>query len=207
MNNDREEHEIKIVPLLAEPFCIVNDVLEEDERKTLIDKVRVFSKNWEGDGSKAWISGEKSPNNSFGLNKEFFSVDEFRHLAKISENFVNEINQSLNSSIDKWTIAEGWYNLYTKHNYQEYHVHPSFGWSAIYFCKIPEGSSPIIFTDFNKQYISYTSGCVDTFKNVIDMKFPENSMVLFRSNIPHKVPFGNNDEERITLSFNFKVGD
>ena len=196
-----------IIPIFAEPFVLISDFLDEELRKNLVKRVEECSEHWNGDGEKVWTSQKKSPKNSFNLS-EHNQVKEFNIL---SEKVFSEV-QSLADNLDlsyKVSCMQSWYNLYEKDNFQEYHLHPQCTFSSIYFCKMPEGSSPVIFTDFVKQSRSLPKSGNQTFReepmfsdtHVGD--FEENSLVIFRSYIPHQVPIGNNNDDRITFSFNF----
>ena len=53
-----------------------------------------------------------------------------------------------------------------------------------------------------QEYNNISEASNDCFKSKIDIEFPQNSMLIFRSHVLHKVPFGTNNEDRITFSFN-----
>ena len=194
--------QLQISPLFAEPFCVIEDVIPEDMRKVLIKRVKKCSKEWVGHGSEAWLSEKKSPSNCFGLHREFASVKEFKELSEVVLHNCKKLASSLGMPEFDWRVVNGWYNSYDKTNYQEFHVHPSSYFSAIYFCKIPKGSAPVSFMNFNKEYNTIYPMNRDCFKTQMDIEFSQNSMLLFRSSVPHKVPFGKNNEDRITFSFN-----
>ena len=106
----------------------------------------------------------------------------------------------------EFKCTNAWYNSYTKHQFQEFHAHPSNYFSAIYFCDIPEGSAPIVFLTLQKwQHSCHTwiAPKLQNSKHTSTIEFESNTLLIFRSHLPHSVPFGKNEEERITFSFNF----
>jgi len=194
--------QVQISPLFAEPFCVIQDAIPEDMRKILISKVKKYSKKWKGYGEDAWSSGKKSPTNSFGMDAEFRSVKEFKELASLVLHNCEQVAKGLGMPEFDWRVSNGWYNSYDKNNYQEFHVHPMSYFSIIYFCKLPKGSAPVIFMNSTQEYNNISDASNDCFKSKIDIEFPQNSMLIFRSHVLHKVPFGTNNEDRITFSFN-----
>ena len=196
----------EIIPIFAEPLSIVYDFLDQKFREKLINKSEEYSKKVAGKGNCVWYSGEKSPTNSFGTNTNS-CVDQFKLLSTIVEGEVQNLSYSLGSNY-KLKLIHSWYNIYTKDNYQEYHIHPNSYFSAVYNCKMPEGSAPLILTDFTKQAQVIPDQkdeleISDIYRDQLSVNFKENSLVVFRSHVPHKVPFGENEENRITFSFNF----
>ena len=196
----------EIFPRFADPFVVITNFLDDELNKTLTEKVQNFSKTWVGKGKEIWESAEKSPKNSFGLDGHS-EVNEFNLLSmKVTEE-VQDLGNYLGSS-HKFVLKNAWYNLYNKNNFQEYHVHSPCLFSAIYFCKIPKGSSPVTFFDFSRQAkalpsISYSPDENPMFIDSFIGGSEENSLIIFRSHIPHNVRFGDNDDDRITFSFNF----
>ena len=196
----------EIIPRFAEPFGIVSDFLDEELRQKLIEKVENLSQKWIGTGQEIWESDNKSPKNSFGLD-DHEKVYEFNLLSEKVKDEVQGLAKELFSS-HKFKLHDSWYNLYTKYNFQENHIHTPCLFSAIYFCKLPKGSSSVNFNDFTKNALSLPSEKpphnVNTmFCDRFSGPFEENSLIIFRSYIPHNVPFGDNDDNRITFSFNF----
>ena len=196
----------ELIPRFAEPFGIISDFLDEELRQKLIEKVEDLSQKWVGTGQEVWESNNKSPNNSFGLD-DFKKIYEFNLLTEYVKNEVQELANELNIA-HHFTCNSAWYNSYTKNQYQEYHIHIPCKFSAIYLCKMPEGSSPVIFNNFTKTTLVSPPGGNNSIRQMFDDKysgpFEENSLIIFRSHIPHSVPFGNNDENRVTFSFNFE---
>ena len=194
--------QVQISPLFAEPFCVIQDAVPEDMRKILSSKVKKYSKKWKGYGDDAWSSGKKSPTNCFGMDAEFRSVKEFKELSGLVLHNCEQVAKGLGMPKFDWKVTNAWYNSYDKNNYQEFHVHPMSYFSVIYFCKLPKGSSPVIFMNSTQEYNNISDMNNDCFKSKIDIEFPQNSMLIFRSHVLHKVPFGTNNEDRITFSFN-----
>ena len=197
----------QIAPFFAEPFYVIPDFLDHDLRQMLIRKVKKFSKKWEGEGKNVWASATKSPSNSFLLDEKFHKVEEFHKLLNVVHDNVQIFAEKLGVTEYEFKCISAWYNSYTKEQFQEFHSHPNNFFSVIYFCDLPEGSAPIIFSDFtgmgNLLPRQDNTKTPEFFKYTSTIEFKSNTLLIFRSHIPHSVPFGKNEEERITFSFNF----
>jgi uncharacterized protein (TIGR02466 family) len=177
---------------------IENKILSDEQRIKLQEKTLKYSENVVS-GGKEWKSNVKNNHGYSNLND-----DDFKRLEDNITQHVNNFAMSLMSDF-KYTCNSSWYNIYDKNSYQEYHVHTNSIFSAVYFLSYPDGSSPLVFS----------SEILDMFpmKNILEYNFfnsgifeyhaEENSLVIFRSNIRHMVPKGENKIPRITLSYNF----
>ena len=121
----------------------------------------------------------------------------------ITEN-VNEYAKTLNYQ-NKFLCKEGWFNIYNKYDYQEFHTHSNYSLSTIYFLKSPKNGAK---TYFN------TDPIVDSNRPKLDSKFLPTStliyydpipgrLLIFRSNILHCVQRHESKEIRISLAYNF----
>lgn len=134
-------------------------------------------------------------------------------------NIINDKNfKSLNNwvfkSVDQYakdTFISGnlettgaWFNIYAKHDYQEFHKHPFNSLSAIYILSAPKNSSKIFFKNPADDIfqIIRTEHTMETCQTVYYNSEP-GKLIIFPSNISHAVEQHLNDKVRITLSYNF----
>ena len=77
---------------------------------------------------------------------------------------------------NKYRCKEGWFNIYKKYDYQEFHDHGKSTLSAVYFLKSnPKKSSKIYFKfllQFITLYILYNK--YNIYSNIFFIKIPNN---------------------------------
>lgn len=107
---------------------------------------------------------------------------------------------------ESFDYGSAWFNIYNKHDYQEFHKHPGYKISAIYILDCdPDSESEIYFknpTDemFEIKYKNITN------KNsqIISHQSVPGKLIIFPSNISHCVSKNKSDKKRISLSYNFR---
>ena len=143
-------------------------------------------------GGKGWISNQtyNTSDNQFDICKDK-RFDELNNWVRQQvEDYKRLIK--LNLTIDDGT---GWFNVYTKGDYQETHQHIGSFISCVYFLKARQDGANLYFkppyydTHLDVPYVKH--------------KAEEGKLVMFRSFIPHGVEKHNSDENRITLAYNF----
>ncbi len=131
------------------------------------------------------------------------------------ETILNEITKRVNHfarrlgvdvSRNKFKAGEGWLNIYKQNDFQEFHHHAGYQFSAVYYVKTPAQSSEIIFEtpvapDMNPLPIILHSYLTDQRARY---SAAAGEVIIFRSNIRHCVPAHQGSDERISLAFNFK---
>ena len=183
------------------PTCayIENRILSDGQRINLYEKTLKYSEDIRP-GGKQWKANVKNNHGYSDLNAD----DDFKKLEGIVTEHVNYFATSLMSDF-KYTCNSSWYNIYDENSYQEYHIHTNSIFSAVYFLSYPEGSSPLVFSNEIldmlpirniREYNFFNSG-------IFEYHAEENSLIIFRSNVRHMVPKGENKIPRITLSYNF----
>jgi uncharacterized protein (TIGR02466 family) len=107
---------------------------------------------------------------------------------------------------NNFLCKEAWFNVYKKYDYQEFHNHPSFTLSAVYFLKSSEKDARIFFnldpfSDANKPEID-----PDFFitSSMIHYDPVPGRLLIFRSNLLHCVERQESNDLRISLAYNFK---
>lgn len=153
-------------------------------------------------GGKGWISKE-TYNTSDGAYE--------LHLDSRFKQLNDWINKSITLYIQETKIDfkpkeyQSWFNIYKKGDYQEVHVHPNSILSAVYFLKAGEKSSSLVLhPPFQDQRdISKTDGSMGTTTTIKYNPIP-GRLVVFRSYLPHCVGKHQDDEDRITIAYNYQ---
>jgi|GEM_PF-5941872 len=152
-------------------------------------------------GGGNWISNKTY--NTTGTH-DILKDKEFKDLNKWVIGKVNEYVETLRYK-NKFLCKEGWFNIYNKYDYQEYHTHPDYSISAIYFLKSPKLGARTFFD---------TDPAADSNRPELDPNFlPTSKMIhydptpgrllIFRSNLLHCVERHESKEQRISLAYNF----
>ncbi|AIQ95411.1 TIGR02466 family protein [Prochlorococcus sp. MIT 0604] len=137
------------------------------------------------------------------------------HLLKQIINAVNTIHQI--SRKGDLQLTNFWINISGKGSSNTPHTHSGLTYSGVFFIKVPKemkGGRFLFYRNFNEaDFIS--SEYMGLFKEGYQMQgydYPintispkENLLVVFPSWVPHAVEINLSDEERISLSFNFKL--
>ena len=128
---------------------------------------------------------------------------------------VNVIHQS--SRQGELKLTNFWINISGKGSSNTPHTHSGLTYSGVYFIKVPKemkGGRFLFYRNFNEaDFISteymglfkegYQKQGYDYPINTIAPK--ENMLIVFPSWVPHAVEINLSNEERISLSFNFKL--
>ncbi len=136
-------------------------------------------------------------------------------LLKQISNAVNTIHQI--SRQGDLLLTNFWINISGKGSSNTPHTHSGLTYSGVFFIKVPKemkGGRFLFYRNFNEaDFISteYMGHFKDGYQlkgydypiNTISPK--ENMLVVFPSWVPHAVEINLSEEERISLSFNFKL--
>lgn len=111
----------------------------------------------------------------------------------------------INTNRNKFTCEEGWLNVYDQRDFQEYHYHAGFKFSAVYYVQVPSDSeiifeSPLL-PDMDPLPVMLHSAITDERARY---KVLPGQILVFRSSLRHCVPAYTGTEPRISLAFNFK---
>jgi len=174
-----------------------------DVQKDIVKKCYDLKNNVPS-GGENWVSN--STYNTIG-NHDVFSdpmfssindfvvheVKEYCKLLKIKEDFID------------YKPIDSWFNIYNKGDYQEYHHHANSVLSVVYFLKTTENPAKIYFKNPYTDMIPpiYNNFTPDTFERV--HYEPVDGMVLiFRSHLEHCVEKQIDEENRISIAYNFR---
>ncbi len=187
------------------PTAILADTVENHQElnKKLLERISEI-RNTIPSGGQNWLGKPYNTCGTFDISTDpaFSEV-----LAEITSR-VNHYASRLGINLSRWqpVCGEGWLNIYKQSDFQEYHHHAGYQFSAVYYVTAPENSSEIIFEtpkppDMNPLPIILHSALTDerTRYNAEPGK-----IIVFRSSIRHCVPAHQGNDERISLAFNFK---
>lgn len=181
----------------------VEDVLTSDEFD-LIYKRLVDIKNNVASKADNWLTKDVYTTHD-SLNLCSLQIPEIKTLIDKVSFYVNAFN-NINGSDHEYTCSSSWLNYYSKNQYQEYHNHAGNTYSAVFYSKVDENSSPLIFENpiATIDMLPPKSIVEENDRNYMTWVQPakENSLIIFRSWLKHMVPL-NNSNERISVSFNF----
>ena len=147
--------------------------------------------------------------------RDFNNLPSTNQLVNQITNAVNTIHQiSRQGELD---LTNFWINISGKGSSNTPHTHPGFTYSGVFFIKIPKemkGGRFLFYRNFNEAGFNSTE-YMGLFKEEYQLKgydYPintispkENMLIVFPSWVPHAVEINLSDEDRISLSFNFKL--
>lgn len=127
---------------------------------------------------------------------------EVRRLVEVCKYIVMNFSREFGYKNPKVECIDCWFNVYEHGDYQEDHIHGKSHFSLVYYVKVPENSGSIVFTSCD--------GVNDTFSlalNIVDYTVVpcESEVILFRSNLHHRVHKNRSNEHRVSIAMNFKV--
>jgi|TARA_R100001530_G_scaffold54862_1_gene40392 uncharacterized protein (TIGR02466 family) len=190
-----------VINLFSTPIKIVEN--NSFDNTNLINHCEKLSKKVES-GGKHWIN-KKVFNTSYTYNiyddKKFYDLNLW--ISKQVKLFVNELGFE-NIDDDK-TI--GWFNIYNKDDYQDWHNHNFYLVSAIYYLKTNTHSAKTYFKNplpENPNIPKFNPNNPYTWKTYF-VEPKENNLVIFKSDLDHCVESHTDDFSRITLAYNFST--
>lgn len=100
---------------------------------------------------------------------------------------------------------DAWINVNKPGDSQEFHVHPTLIFSAVYYIKTNQNSGMIEFMKPSGFLEEKLSDCKYSKYNSNRENYNPNEgdLIIFRSNLPHRVMTNISDENRVSLAMNF----
>ena len=141
-------------------------------------------------GGKEWISNE-----TYNTSDNVFQIHEEKKFEPLNSWIMESINKYINDSNLDFKINK---------DYQEIHQHTNTIISAVYFLKSNQKSSSLIFRPpfIDQLDVKKTNNfCCN---GNIEYKPIPGRLIVFRSFVPHCVPQHKDNQDRITLSYNFR---
>jgi len=187
------------------PTAILYDTVEnaDDLNKKLLERIEEI-RNTIPAGGRNWLGKPYNTCGTLDISKDPSFEIIVKEISKRVHHYANRLG--IDTARHRFTAEDGWLNIYKQSDFQEYHHHATYQFSAVYYVKVPENSSEIIFEspappDMNPLPITLHSHLTDQ-----RARYPVKAgdIVIFRSNIRHCVPAHQGTDERISLAFNFK---
>jgi uncharacterized protein (TIGR02466 family) len=178
-----------------------DNILNINETNFLLSKVNQI-KNVTENGKSDWQCDIYTTFKKYDITKD----DDFLNLTSKINFHINEFAKSLNSN-HQYKCNEGWFNICNKNQYQEFHYHPGYTFSAVYYLNAPEGSGKLIFNSPLLPDMMPVKNIINEKDNVLTLQNCEylaiqNRLIIFRSNLQHMVTQGTNESDRISFAFN-----
>jgi len=186
------------------PTTILNENIEnyKEINSKLMDKILKIEKSYPSGGSN-WLAAPYNTCGTYDISKD----ESFENIINIVTNKVNFLAENLgvNTEENKFKCKEGWLNIYKSNQFQEFHYHAGFKFSAVYYVKVPNNSSGIVFEsplgpDMNPLPTTRYSNITD---KQARYSVCEGQLLVFRSYLRHCVPPHTIEEERVSIAFNF----
>ena len=119
----------------------------------------------------------------FGLAEEVY----FKYIKNFISHYFPEILDP------QWEFDGIWYNIYGKNQEAEVHTHAGHSFSLVHYLQYEKGShSPIVFVN------SYT-------KEEASINIEDGDIIMFKSDIFHRVGSNHSDKNRISIALNINV--
>jgi uncharacterized protein (TIGR02466 family) len=154
-------------------------------------------------GGRTWLGRPYNTCGTFNIVDDAAFFELVNQVTSMVHLYASRLGVDINRN--KFKCGEAWLNIYQQNDFQEFHHHAGHHFSAVYYVKVPQNSSNIIFEtplapDMKPLPISLHSFISDTRANYAAQ---EGKVIIFRSNIKHCVPSHTGNEERISIAFNF----
>lgn len=155
-------------------------------------------------GGRNWLGRPYNTCGTFDIVKDPAFAEVIKEVSKMVHLYASRLGVDI--SRESFQCQEGWMNIYNKKDFQEFHYHGGFLFSAVYYVQAPENSSQLIFESplpptMNPLPVTLHGGLTDERAR---FNAEAGKIVVFRSHLRHCVPSNETDEERISLAFNFK---
>ena len=182
-------------------FYVLENSFPEKENNILLEKILDIKNNTEK-GGKNWLTDVYNTEGTFDVVKN----KDFNNLCDNVTYHTNKFAKILESDYN-YNCVEGWLNFYNKNDFQEYHTHPQFVFSAVYFFTNPENSGKLIFENpIEPDMYGLQNKIKTNTLNASTCSFmpKPRTLIIFRSYLRHMVTRCNNIEPRITAAFNLR---
>lgn len=174
------------------------DVLNEEDQKELLNECYNLKNNTKSGGDN-WHCNVYNTFDTHDISKDI----KFNKITKTVQQHIDHFVSLYNSS-QEYKIQEGWLNVYSEQQHQEYHIHAGFTFSAVYYVKVPANAGTIWFENPVMDMLPIKN--INSINNINaqDWFIPpkQNCLIIFRSYLRHMVEAGSNVDDRISLAFN-----
>ena len=181
-------------PSVYKKECLFSD----NENKEWASNVLRIEKTLKHSGREQWW--DKSTFTTAATNA--IEVGHFTDLLEAVTEHVKTLSRK-DGLTEELNVLHSWANVAREGDRQDYHSHPDSIFSAVYYVKVPTGSSNIIFQEPDIQSIEDISEDNDSVMNAQEYEVKEGMLIIFKSSLRHRVPEGLNTDPRISIAMNF----
>jgi len=178
----------------------IADNKDNDKIKNSLIKHCISLSKKKEKGGKDWVANSTyNTLNTYNIvNDEKFNLLNKWVLEKIN-NYKNEL-----SILNNLKMETGWFNIYKKNDYQEFHDHGEHSLSAVYFLKSdPKKDAKLIFKNpIPNSYNMPEYTFINFSKKAIYDPVP-GRLIIFPSNLEHCVEQQKTNNIRISIAYNF----
>jgi len=190
-------------PVFSTIISIASYENNEEEAEKLTPYCLNLEKTKRKDIRTDWIS--KNTFNTLGT-LDIGKEDKFKDI----NNWVFEqveIYRKTVGYLNPMKYQQGWFNVYKKYDFQEYHHHSKCFISAIYFLNSNENNAKVFFKSPTNMIVNRPNpnqGNPFTWDKVI-YKPIQGNLIIFPAHLEHCVEQQENDDIRISLAYNFDL--
>jgi uncharacterized protein (TIGR02466 family) len=176
------------------PTPVIKFIFDREFNQTELD----FITNSENNSHRNY--GNKSSKDTYILkNKELIDINNF--CQKALETYFSKILNPVNNV--EIYITQSWLNWTYKNEYHHTHSHPNSIISGVLYISADKNFDNITFGRSNYKTIEiYPKALNDYNTDEVDFKVGDGELLLFPSNLQHRVNVTKNDKVRISLAFN-----
>jgi len=150
-----------------------------------------------------WYCGTYNSLDSYDLSQD--SV--FGELINRCQDAVDSFARTYNA-IGKAEYLDGWVNIASPGDFQEFHKHSDSHFSLVYYLKTPKGSGRFVLKPHEVDFDMFPLKVSEY--NAVNMQsamyeVEEDMVLIFRSHLQHMVESNKSNEDRISVAMNFRI--
>lgn len=182
---------LDILPIFYTPLAVVGEQYKMSEKEIeYIKNLELSERNKEG--------------NHTTKDKYIFSNEQLKYFKNYCTNYLNEYTREiLGIKNVNFYITQSWANFNNKNEAHHLHSHQNSIISGVFYLDNKGGNIKFIKKNFLEEMnLSFNYNNTDYFHNEFEFKIEKNTLILFPSNVEHKVEINNEDDTRISIAFN-----
>ena len=188
------------------PSVVARDIFDEHNKveKDLVNHIMKLKKEIKSRGKKCISKDTYTTLNEYDIIKDdkFGVINDF--VMKSIANYINGLNINYD-----FNCVSGWFNVYGKNDFQEYHNHIDHTLSAIYFLKSDENKNAKLY--FKRPFANRINDIKSDTNVIFDerhyYKPVPGSVIIFPASLEHCVERENSNITRITMAYNFNMNN
>jgi uncharacterized protein (TIGR02466 family) len=195
-------HQVEVIEQLLFPTPVYFVKLDMVDNEKVVDGIKSEQLSDSGNFISNRGGWQSKPKNAIVGGNIIYSEKNF--LAPLLHHVLGIANGVFEKYQIELESAGYWFNINNANDYNVIHNHSPASFSAVYYANAPEGSGNISFrrTDNLLQSITPKQRTEYTYETW-DVAPTNGSFILFPGSLDHYVDAGYNNEERISIAFNF----